>query len=111
MLQEHANLQIYICKQGRGRGGELKCYRHTDRQTYRQTYRPSDEVGCRGAFAPKNQGGKMHKITKSQFHTDSEIICYPWKVTFFYWIVLHTIRTPSKIVINGKGWSLYKIIS
>ena len=32
------------------RGGELKCYIHTDRQTYR----PSDEVGCRGAFAPKN---------------------------------------------------------
>ena len=30
-----------------GRGEE--CYIHT----YRQTYRPSDEVGCRGAFAPK----------------------------------------------------------
>ena len=27
------------------RGGELKCYRHTDR--------PSDEAGPRGAFAPK----------------------------------------------------------
>ena len=25
----------------------------TDRQTDRQVYRPSDEVGCRGAFAPK----------------------------------------------------------
>ena len=32
-------------------------YRHTgiqtDIQTDIQTYRPSDEVGCRGAFAPK----------------------------------------------------------
>ena len=36
------------------RGGELKCYRHTDIQTYRQTYRPSYEAGHRGAFAPKN---------------------------------------------------------
>ena len=34
---------------GERKGGELKCYIHT----YRQTYRPSDEVGCRGAFAPK----------------------------------------------------------
>ena len=32
------------------RGGELKCCIHT----YIQTYRPSDEAGCRGAFAPKN---------------------------------------------------------
>ena len=32
----------------------LHTYRHADRQTYR----PSDEVGCRGAFAPK----KMAKI-------------------------------------------------
>ena len=30
-------------------GGELKCYIHTDIHTYR----PSDEAGCRGAFAPK----------------------------------------------------------
>ena len=37
------------------RGGELKCNIHTYRQTDRQTYRPSDEVGCRGAFAPKNK--------------------------------------------------------
>ena len=29
-------------------------YRHTDLQTYRQTYRPSDEAGPRVAFAPKN---------------------------------------------------------
>ena len=29
---------------------ELKCYIHTDRQTDR----PSDEGGPRGAFAPKN---------------------------------------------------------
>ena len=40
-------------------GGELKCYIHTDRHTDRhtdiQTYRPSDEVGCRGAFAPKKR--------------------------------------------------------
>ena len=35
---------------GRGGGGELKCYRQTDRQTYRT----SDEAGPRGAFAPKN---------------------------------------------------------
>ena len=26
----------------------------TYRQTDRQTYRPSDEVDCRGAFAPNN---------------------------------------------------------
>ena len=43
----------------RGRGGELKCYRHTDRhtdiQTYRHTDRPSgDEAAPRVAFAPKN---------------------------------------------------------
>ena len=38
----------------RGRGGELKCYIQTDRHTDRYTYRPSDEVGPRGAFAPKN---------------------------------------------------------
>ena len=44
---------------GRGSGGELKCYRHTDIQTdiytYIHTDRPSDEVGCRGAFAPKKK--------------------------------------------------------
>ena len=27
---------------------------HTDIQTYRHTYKPSDEAGPRGAFAPKN---------------------------------------------------------
>ena len=32
----------------------LHTYIQTDRQTYRQTYRASDEVGPRGAFAPKN---------------------------------------------------------
>ena len=44
---------LYIGRGGvmEGRGGEvvvrlLKCYIHTDR--------PSDEPGCRGAFAPKN---------------------------------------------------------
>ena len=31
---------------GRGRGGYI--------QTYRHTYIPSDELGPRGAFAPKN---------------------------------------------------------
>ena len=39
--------------EGRGgerRGGDLKYYRHTPRQTYR----PSDEAGPIGAFAPKN---------------------------------------------------------
>ena len=36
------------------RGGELKCYIHTDIQTDRQTDRPSDEAGPRGAFAPNN---------------------------------------------------------
>ena len=30
-------------------------HKHTDIQTDRQTDRPSDEVGCRGAFAPKNR--------------------------------------------------------
>ena len=40
--------------EGRGRRGEeLKCYRHTAiRHTDIQTYRPSDEAGPRGAFAP-----------------------------------------------------------
>ena len=31
----------------------LHTYIQTYRQTGRQAYRPSDEVGCRGAFAPK----------------------------------------------------------
>ena len=35
------------------RGGKLKCYRHTDIQTDIHAYRPSDEAGPRGAFAPK----------------------------------------------------------
>ena len=34
------------------RGGELKYYIHT----YRHTYRPSDEEGSRGAFAPRMMG-------------------------------------------------------
>ena len=35
----------------KGRGAKvLQTYRHTDRHTYR----PSDEAGPRGAFAPKN---------------------------------------------------------
>ena len=38
---------------GEGRGGELKCFIQTYRQTDRQTYRTSDEAGPRGAFAPK----------------------------------------------------------
>ena len=33
-------------------GGELKCYIHTDIHKDIQTYRPSDEAGCGGAFAP-----------------------------------------------------------
>ena len=36
--------------EGEERRGELKCNLHTDIHTYR----PSDEAGCRGAFAPKN---------------------------------------------------------
>ena len=47
-------VSLSLC-QGEGRGGELKCYRHTDIQTYRQTYRSSDEEGLRGAFAPKKK--------------------------------------------------------
>ena len=43
---------------GERKGGELKCYihtdRHTDRQTDRQKDRTSDEAGPRGAFALKN---------------------------------------------------------
>ena len=34
----------------KGRGAKLL---HTDIYTYRQTYRPSDEAGPSGAFAPK----------------------------------------------------------
>ena len=34
----------------------IQTYIQTDRQTYRQTNRPSDEVGCRGAFAPTKIG-------------------------------------------------------
>ena len=37
-------------RRGEGRGRELKCYIHTDIQTYR----PFDEAGCKGAFASKN---------------------------------------------------------
>ena len=48
----------FLGRGGERRGGKLKCYRHTDiqtyKQTYRQTYRPSDEAGPRGAFTPKN---------------------------------------------------------
>ena len=39
-------------REGERRGGELKCYIHTDIQTYRHTDRASDEAGPRGAFAP-----------------------------------------------------------
>ena len=35
-----------------GGEGKLKCYRHQTSDI--QTYRPSDEAGPRGAFAPKN---------------------------------------------------------
>ena len=35
------------------RGGELKCYIHTDIHTDLHTDRASDEAGPRGAFAPK----------------------------------------------------------
>ena len=41
--------------EGDGRGGELKCYRHTDR--------PSDEAGPRGAFAPKKNTSKLKLFT------------------------------------------------
>ena len=47
-------------RRGEGRGVKmLHTYRQTDRQTDRHTdtYRPSDEVGCRGAFAPKKSTG------------------------------------------------------
>ena len=54
---------------GKRRGGELKCYRHTDIQTYRHTDRhtdrPSDEAVPRGAFALKNS---------SRYHTQLHII-------------------------------------
>ena len=33
---------------------QLKCYILTYTHTDRHTYRPSDEAGPRGAFAPKN---------------------------------------------------------
>ena len=50
------SLCLFVGGEGRdGRKGELKCYRHTDIQTYR----PSDEAGPRGAFAPKNVIGKV----------------------------------------------------
>ena len=43
---------------GEEREGELtyrQTYRHTYRHTDMQTYRPSDEAGPRGAFAPNNR--------------------------------------------------------
>ena len=46
----------------------LHTYRHTDIQTYRQTYRPSDEVGCRGAFASGRRGEEL----KCYIHTDRQ---------------------------------------
>ena len=45
---------------GRVREGELKCYIHT----YRQTYRASDEVDCRGAFAPNNSTTRSNESLK-----------------------------------------------
>ena len=41
----------------RGRGAKVL-------HTYRQTYRPSDEAGPRGAFAPKNDESPEGKILK-----------------------------------------------
>ena len=46
---------------GEGRGAQVL---HTDRHTYRQTYRPPDEAGPRGAFAPKKKIIEINKQTE-----------------------------------------------
>ena len=47
---------------------------YTYRQTDRQTYRPSDELGCRGAFAFGRRGGELkcyiHTYRQTVRHTD-----------------------------------------
>ena len=52
----------------------LQTYRHQTSDI--QTYRPSDEAGPRGAFAPKNM-----KTAKQEFH--EEFFCF-FDEQFFY---------------------------
>ena len=55
---------INVFQETQGRGGDTyNTYIHTDIQTYT----PSDEVGCRGAFAPKKDANGIKNLILNIF--------------------------------------------
>ena len=71
--------------------------------TYRHTYRPSDEAGSRGAFAPKKHNERL-KVEDLK-HIQSSTIPFIVQLTYQYHYVisLHS-------VFSDKTWTILSIV-